>query len=62
MSTDMKTPLDTVEIEEDRLRETAEHECAHAVAYEVRAEGVEEVSIEPDATSRGRCKPHSVEA
>lgn len=42
---------------EEEKRQTAEHECAHAVAFEVFASGVEWVSIEPTEKGPGRCKP-----
>lgn len=45
---------------EKEKRQTAKHECAHAVAYEVYSEGVEWVSVEPTEKGPGRCKPSPV--
>lgn len=41
---------------EDRI-DVAHHECAHAVAFEVMASGVQTVSIAPDETGPGCCTP-----
>lgn len=49
--------LNTTTENDDELKRIAEHECAHAIAYEVREMGVRRVRVEPNATA-GRCYPH----
>ena len=56
----MELDPENINITEEEKRQIAEHECAHAIAYEVYAQGVEWVSIEPNEKGPGRCKPSPV--